>query len=142
MATAWINGLIGGLLIGTASALYLLVNGRIAGTSGMIGNLLRLEGDAAGLQSGAFLVGAFGAAALWSALVATPSISITHSALALVASGLMVGIGVTFSNGCTSGHGVSGMSRFSVRSIAATATFMAATALTVGLLRHGLGVTP
>ncbi len=139
METAWIMGLVGGLLIGAASAMHLLLNGRIAGTSGMMASLLRLQGDESGRLAGAFLLGAFGAALGVSALVFTPEISVTASLPALLASGLLVGAGVTLSNGCTSGHGVCGMSRLSVRSIAATLTFMAATAAVVFLTRHVMG---
>lgn len=136
---AWINGLLGGLLIGTASALLMLLNGRILGMSGIIGRALRLEGGEAGLSAYAILGGALAGAALWASLVAPPVVAVTENPFALVASGLLVGLGVSFSNGCTSGHGISGMSRLSIRSIAATLTFMGATALTVGLIRHGFG---
>jgi len=139
METAWIMGLIGGLLIGAASAMHLLLNGRIAGTSGMLASLMRLQGDEAGRLAGAFLLGAFGAALGVSALVFTPQITVTASLPALLASGLMVGAGVSLANGCTSGHGVCGMSRLSLRSIAATLTFMAATAAVVFLTRHVMG---
>ena len=142
MDGAWLWGLLGGLLIGTASAMHLLMNGRIAGTTGMMGAVLRLQGDETGRLSVAFLLGAFGAALGVSALVWRPGIEVTTSLPALVVSGLMVGAGVSFSNGCTSGHGVCGMSRLSLRSIAATLAFMAATAAMVFLIRHVLEVTP
>jgi uncharacterized membrane protein YedE/YeeE len=142
MDGAWLWGLLGGLLIGTASAMHLLLNGRIAGTSGMLGATLRLQGDETGRLSLAFLLGAFGAALGVSALLWRPEIVVTTSLPALILSGLMVGVGVSFSNGCTSGHGVCGMSRLSPRSIAATLTFMAATAAMVLLTRHVMGVAP
>jgi uncharacterized membrane protein YedE/YeeE len=135
----WLRGLAGGLLIGLASALYLLLNGRIAGMTAIIADVMRLKGGGAGAQSAAFLAGAFGATAAWVAVAGAPAIAVTHDAAALIASGLIVGVGVTLGNGCTSGHGVCGLSRLSPRSIVATATFMAATALSVGLLRHVFG---
>lgn len=142
MDQSWINGLAGGLMIGLSAALYLLFNGRIAGMSGMIAQATRIGRDTgAGLGLG-FLAGALAGAAGFVALAGAPQITVTHSVGALVASGLIVGIGVRRANGCTSGHGVCGMSRLSLRSIAATLTFMAATAATVAALRHGLGVAP
>lgn len=139
---AWINGLIGGALIGLSAAIYLLANGRIAGMTGIL-----IQATAQGRKrpeklSAAFLAGAFGGAAGFAALLGPPQIQVTTLAPALIASGVIVGIGVWFANGCTSGHGVCGMSRLSLRSIAATLTFMAATAVTVAVLRHGLGWAP
>ena len=138
--TAWINGLAGGLLIGLAAAVYLLGTGRIAGMTGIIAQATAQAGARPDLPSAAFLLGALGGSAAFVALSGPPELRITTSALALVLSGLVVGVGVRFGNGCTSGHGVCGLSRLSRRSIAATLTFMAATAATVALLRHGLGI--
>lgn len=141
MDPAWINGLIGGLLIGLASAVYLLANGRIAGMTGILVNVMTWkQGDAAPL-SAAFLLAAFGAAAGFAWVVGAPAMAITTELWALILSGLVVGVGVTFGNGCTSGHGVCGMSRFSVRSIVATITFMAGTAASVTIVRHVLELT-
>ncbi|TVQ55225.1 MAG: YeeE/YedE family protein [Rhodobacteraceae bacterium] len=144
MDPAWTNGLIGGLLIGSAAAIHMLFNGRIAGMTGMIASALRLVGgerDEGARLSAAFIAGAIGAAAGLTLAVGAPEIVVTRAPWALILSGLIVGVGVTFSNGCTSGHGVVGMSRFSKRSIAATLTFMATTAITVAVIRHGLGIT-
>jgi uncharacterized membrane protein YedE/YeeE len=140
MDPAWLNGLAGGLLIGFSAALYLLFNGRIAGMTGIIKNVMALKGDEAGILSGAFLIGAFGATLAWTLLVARPEIEITSNPVWLVLSGLIVGVGVHFGSGCTSGHGVVGMSRLSTRSLVATGTFMAATAATVFVMRHVLGI--
>ena len=137
---AWIKGLLGGLLIGSAGALYLLLNGRIMGVTGIVRNVMALKGDEAGLLSGAFLIGAFGAALGFAQLFGAPTVAITTNILALVASGVIVGVGASYGSGCTSGHGVVGMTRFSLRSILATLTFMAATALTVYEIRHALGL--
>jgi uncharacterized membrane protein YedE/YeeE len=140
MEQAWLNGLAGGLLIGLSSAIYLLFNGRIAGMTGIIRNVMALKGDEAGVLSGAFLIGAFGAALAVALVFGAPAIAITTNPAAIVASGLIVGVGVHYGSGCTSGHGVVGMTRLSVRSIMATVTFMAATAAMVFVLRHVFGI--
>jgi YeeE/YedE family (DUF395). len=137
---AWINGFLGGLLIGGAGALYLLLNGRIMGMSGLIKNVLALKTDETGRLSGAFVIGAFGAAWLFAQRHGAPEVVITTNVFALIVSGVIVGVGVSYGSGCTSGHGVIGMTRFSLRSILATLTFMAATAATVYEIRHMLGL--
>jgi uncharacterized membrane protein YedE/YeeE len=142
MDIAWLWGLAGGLLIGTATALHLLLNGRIAGLSSMLKGFATLKTDEGAVLGTGYLIGAFGGALAVSSLWFAPAITVTQSAPALVVSGLLVGIGVAYSNGCTSGHGIAGMSRLSVRSILATLTFMAFTALTVWVLRHQLGIMP
>jgi uncharacterized membrane protein YedE/YeeE len=140
MESSWLWGLAGGLLIGTASAMHLLLNGRIAGISGMLRAVVNRASDSETLLSMGFLIGAFAAAMGVVALWFTPPIAVTTSIPALLVSGLLVGIGVAWSSGCTSGHGVSGMSRLSLRSIVATLTFMIFTALTVYVLRHVMGM--
>jgi uncharacterized membrane protein YedE/YeeE len=140
MDIAWLWGLGGGLLIGLATALHLLLNGRIAGLSGMMKTVSALKTDEGAVLSTGYLLGAFGAALAVSVLWFKPAIAVTTSVPALVISGLLVGVGVAYSSGCTSGHGIAGMSRLSVRSILATITFMVFTALTVWVLRHQLGV--
>jgi uncharacterized membrane protein YedE/YeeE len=141
MESSWLWGLMGGLLIGTASAIHMLFNGRIAGLSGMIRAIVNRDTGPGTLLGMGFLAGSFAAAMALVALWFTPAVEVTTSIPALLASGLLVGIGVSYSSGCTSGHGVSGMSRLSVRSIVATLTFMIFTALTVYVLRHVMGVT-
>jgi uncharacterized protein len=124
-------GLLGGGLIGTAAGTLLALNGRIAGISGVLGNLLRPQrGDVAWRI--AFLAGLLcgGAGLLWLYPQAYPA-RIDSSALTLVAAGLLVGFGTRLGGGCTSGHGVCGTARLSRRSIAATAVFIATGALTV-----------
>ena len=130
----------GGLMIGSAAALLLLLSGRIAGVSGMAAAATRIADRGppwrqaaafvAGLPLGAWLV-----AAVWR----VPAIAVTSSVPLLAAAGLLVGFGTRLGNGCTSGHGVCGMARLSPRSIAATATFMAAGFLTVFALRNLAG---
>lgn len=135
----WLSGLGGGVLIGLASALFLFGNGRIAGVSGLLGGALgpgphRLLGERA-----AFFAGLIGAPLIWVTLTHTPSITITASPAILILSGLLVGYGTQMGAGCTSGHGVCGLSRFSPRSAVAVATFMAVGVLTVTLGRHVVG---
>ena len=140
MDIAWFWGLGGGLLIGLATALHMLLNGRIAGLSGMMKAVAVLKTDEAAVLSTGYLIGAFGAALAVSVLWFQPAIAVTTSVPALIVSGLLVGVGVAYSNGCTSGHGIAGMTRLSVRSILATVTFMVFTALTVFVLRHQMGI--
>ena len=136
MEQAWILGLIGGLMIGTAAALLLLVNGKVAGISGILGSAL--EGREMG-QSAPFLAGMVGAAALYALLTGGPGITVTGSVPILMIGGLLVGFGTRLGSGCTSGHGVCGISRLSLRSLAATGVFMGAAAAVVFVMRHLLG---
>jgi uncharacterized membrane protein YedE/YeeE len=130
----------GGLLIGTAAALLLLLSGRIAGVSGMVATATKMgAGGTPWLQATAFLVGLPIGAALIALLVRTPELIVTSSVPLLIVAGLLVGFGTRLGNGCTSGHGVCGMARLSPRSLAATATFMASAAATVFILRHVIG---
>ena len=132
--TPW-SALAGGMLIGLAAALLILFNGRIAGISGIVGGLLRPRQGDVGWRI-AFLAGLVGTPLLWQLWLALPAVRIDAGAPALVAAGLLVGVGVRYGAGCTSGHGVCGLSRWSPRSLAATCVFMAAGFLTVYLLRH------
>ncbi len=140
MAIDWINftpwtALGGGLLIGAAASAFVLFNGRIAGISGIVGGLLRPErGDIAWRL--AFLAGLVLAPLLYQLAAPVPEIRIEASNVALVAAGLLVGLGTRYGAGCTSGHGVCGLSRRSPRSLAATAAFMAAGFVTVYMVRH------
>ena len=132
----WINGLIGGLLIGGASAVLLLGNGRIAGISGILGNVL---GGRSLPESIAFLAGLVGLPALYAMLVSPVAVNVTTSAPLLLAGGLLVGLGTRLGGGCTSGHGVCGMSRLSPRSLVATGAFMAVAGIVVFVTRHVIG---
>ena len=139
MPMEWIWGLVGGLMIGTAAAVLLLGTGRIMGASGIVGGLV--DGTGADRRTTlAFLAGLIGMPALmtfggWQ--VATNATSVPWL---LVLAGLCVGIGTRFANGCTSGHGVCGMSRLSLRGFAATLVYIGAGAATVTALRVGLGL--
>ena len=136
-----LTSLAGGLLIGLASAAMLVFNGRIAGISGITGGVLKADrGDTlwralfvAGLLVGGFVYG----------LVAPDAFAITidRSTGALVVAGLLVGFGTQMGNGCTSGHGIRGLSRFSIRSLVAVVTFMAFAALVVFVVGRFFGGT-
>ncbi|MBW8758150.1 MAG: YeeE/YedE family protein [Burkholderiales bacterium] len=135
--TPWLS-LAGGLLIGVAAAMLILFNGRIAGISGIVGGLLRpARGDVDWRL--AFVVGLLAAPLAWRAFAAAPALHVAASTPVLVAAGLLVGLGTRLGSGCTSGHGVCGMSRGALRSVAATATFMAAGFAVVFVVRHLLG---
>lgn len=136
--TPW-SSLAGGALIGVADAMFALLNGRIAGISGVLGGLLRpIKGDV-GWRI-AFMVGLVSAPLLYLLVAEVPYAQIDAGYAALVLAGLLVGIGTRYGSGCTSGHGVCGLSRFSARSLAATASFMGAGFLTVYINRHLLGI--
>jgi uncharacterized protein len=130
----------GGFLIGTAAALFLLMTGRIAGISGLVAAATRIaESGPPWWHAMAFVVGLPLGSWLISMFVRTPQMAVTSSIPLLVAAGLIVGFGTRLGNGCTSGHGVCGLARLSPRSIAATATFMAAGFATVFVMRHVVG---
>ena len=131
--------LAGGLLIGLAAALLLSFNGRIAGISGIMGGLLaRPRAEEFGWRA-AFVLGLLLAPALYRLFADLPESRIDAGWATLVAAGLMVGYGSRLGSGCTSGHGVCGLSRLSPRSLVATLTFMAAGFVTVFVARHMLG---
>ena len=126
-----LSGFLGGLLIGTAAALFLLVNGRIAGISGLLSSLLRPSPRF--LESACMVIGVIVAPAIYAIVFAPPIIVMTDAVGLLIVGGLLVGVGTAVGNGCTSGHGICGLSRFSLRSLVATGTFMAVAILVVAL---------
>ena len=134
-----VSALIGGALIGVAASVLLLLNGRIAGVSGILGGLLPPErGDA--LWRVVFLLGLPIGVALWRWLGdPAAGITLTSSVPLLIAGGVLVGFGSRIGSGCTSGHGVCGVARLSRRSLVATGTFMAAAFVTVFVMRHLIG---
>jgi uncharacterized protein len=135
--TPW-HSLAGGAVIGLAAALLLLLNGRVAGISGILGGLLRPQpGDA--LWRVAFLAGLVVAPLAYAVSGPLPPLQISAGWGTLVAGGLLVGVGTRYATGCTSGHGVCGLSSLSPRSLAATLIFMAAGFATVYVLRHLAG---
>jgi uncharacterized membrane protein YedE/YeeE len=128
----------GGVLIGIAAAMFVLLNGRIAGISGVLGGLLRpVRGDSAWRV--AFVLGLVGAPLVYLLFAALPKPQIDAGYGALILAGLLVGAGTRYGSGCTSGHGVCGLSRLSPRSLVATAAFMGAGFVTVFVARHLLG---
>ena len=134
--TPW-SALAGGLLIGLAATLFVLLNGRIAGISSIVGGLLRpVRGDIGWRL--AFIAGLIGAPMLYAMAAALPTPRIDAGTTVLVLAGVLVGVGTRYGSGCTSGHGVCGLSRLSLRSLAATLAFMGAGFVTVFVLRHAL----
>jgi len=130
-----LTALAGGMLIGIAAAMFVLLNGRIAGISGVLGGLLRpVKGDSAWRI--AFVLGLVSAPLVYVLFATLPKPQIDAGYGALILAGLLVGIGTRYGSGCTSGHGVCGISRLSPRSLVATAVFMAAGFATVLVLRH------
>lgn len=140
MEQDWIMGLFGGLLIGGAGAVFLLGNGRIMGASGIIGGLVDGSGRHDWAERAVFLFGLGTMPVLLAPLYSTVQTNVTHNPVLLIIAGLLVGLGTRLANGCTSGHGVCGISRLSLRGIVATVFYILAGGLTMALLRHGLGV--
>lgn len=135
--TPW-TSLAGGLMIGIATALFLVFNGRIAGISGIVGCLLTpARGDIAWRL--AFVGGLVLSPLVFSSIAPLPQVHIEAGYPVLILAGLLVGIGTRYGSGCTSGHGVCGLSRRSPRSMVATVAFMFAGFVTVYVVRHLIG---
>lgn len=132
--TPW-TALAGGILIGISAGLFILFNGRIAGISGILGGLLHPARNDI-LWRVAFLAGLVAAPLLFGLFAPLPQVRVDAGSATLIAAGLLVGIGTRYGAGCTSGHGVCGLSRLSPRSLVATAAFMAAGFATVFIVRH------
>jgi uncharacterized membrane protein YedE/YeeE len=129
------TSLAGGVLIGAAAAMLVLLNGRVAGISGMLGGLLApRRGEVAWRL--AFVLGLLAAPLLWMLFAGSPIPRIEAGFGTLVVAGLLVGVGTSYGSGCTSGHGVCGLSRLSPRSLVATLAFMGAGMATVLIVRH------
>lgn len=135
--TPW-TALAGGVLIGAAASLFVLLNGRIAGISGLLATLLEPGAEGRG-EKLLFLLGLLLAPLLWVLFGRLPVLEFQSGWFGLLIAGLLVGVGTRYGSGCTSGHGVCGISRLSARSIVATLAFMAAGFGTVYVLRHLLG---
>jgi uncharacterized membrane protein YedE/YeeE len=134
-----VSALIGGAIIGLSAATLWLGIGRVAGISGIVGNIWAARMSELGWRV-AFLVGLIAAPLLWRlAGGALPEVTVSASPLLVVAGGLLVGFGTRLGSGCTSGHGICGIARLSRRSIAATATFMASAIVVVFVARHVIG---
>ena len=135
--TPW-SSLAGGVLIGLATAMFLLLNGRIAGISGILGGLLQPTKGDIGWRV-AFMAGLIFSPIAFSAAAPLPEVQINTGTASLIMAGLLVGIGTRYGSGCTSGHGVCGLSRLSPRSMVATALFILAGFVTVFITRHLIG---
>lgn len=135
--TPW-TALSGGVLIGLAAALLLVMNGRIAGISGILGGVFRCKGSDCAWRA-AFVAGLLFAPCAWRWFGSLPQAALEGGSGLLIAAGLLVGFGTRLGSGCTSGHGVCGLARLSPRSLAATLAFMATGFATVYLTRHVWG---
>lgn len=136
MSSTWLLALAGGVLIGLSATLLLWLNGRVAGISGILDGVLVPHGRDLAWR-GAFLVGLIAAAGLYMAFVpGAPQPRVDFPRAGLVIAGLLVGFGTRMGNGCTSGHGVCGIGRLSVRSLVAVGTFMATAIATTFAMRH------
>ena len=136
MQPDWIMGLLGGLLIGLGGAAYLIGSGRIMGASGIIGGLVDGSGRSNALERIVFLAGVFLMPIVLTPFYKAVDTHITDNLTVLVAAGLFVGVGTRMANGCTSGHGVCGLARFSARSAVAVLVFMVVAMITVFVVRH------
>ena len=130
----------GGVLIGIAASLLMLLNGRIAGISGIVGSFLKLQVNGLTWQA-TFIAGLLAAGILWPILFGGFTVDIVAAPGLLVVGGLLVGFGTRMGSGCTSGHGVCGIGRLSKRSIVATCTFILSGVVVVALLRTVWGVS-
>ncbi len=140
MPADWLWGLFGGLLIGSAGAIYLLVNGRVMGASGILGGVLDGSARDTMKERLAFIAGLVIVPAIAVFLVGGAETHVTQNLSIVAIAGLLVGVGTRIANGCTSGHGVCGISRLSLRGIVATVFYIGAGGLTVVLFRHMWGV--
>lgn len=141
MEQDWIWGLVGGLIIGLGGAVYLMGNGRIMGASGILGGLIDGSGRSSAAERLAFLAGVLVMPAILTPLYNVEiDTHLTSNWAVIAVAGLCVGIGTRIANGCTSGHGVCGISRLSLRGIVATVFYILAGGLTMVVMRHWLGV--
>ena len=141
MQTDWILGLTGGVVIGLAASVYLLTNGKVMGASGIIGGLVDKSGWSTARDIIVFLAGLVFAPMVCSMVLDIPAkTNVTTNAIVLVLAGLMVGIGTRLANGCTSGHGVCGISRLSLRGIFSTIFYIIAGIVTVLVFRHAWNI--
>lgn len=141
MPIEWIYGLVGGLIIGVAAAVYLLVNGRIMGASGIIGGLVDGSAKDSWSERAAFIAGLVFVPGVIALTYGNANTYVSDNYVVVALAGLLVGVGTRLANGCTSGHGVCGISRFSLRGIVATVFYIGAGGISVIIGRHLLGIT-
>lgn len=130
-----INSLAGGMLIGVAVSILILFNGKIAGISGILGGVLKFKAEDVGWRL-LFLLGLLISPVIYSIFFALPKVTLYSGHWTVLTAGLLVGLGTRYSSGCTSGHGICGISRLSTRSLVATITFMLAGIVTVYITHH------
>lgn len=130
-----IHSLVGGVLIGVAASILILFNGKIAGISGILGGVLKFKTEDVGWRL-LFLLGLLISPVIYSIFFTLPKVSLDSGHWTVLTAGLLVGLGARYGSGCTSGHGICGLSRLSVRSLVATITFMLAGVVTVYITHH------
>ena len=140
MTIDWLNftpwtALFGGMLIGLGASLFAVMNGRIAGISGLLGSLLQNQREGRG-ETLWFLAGLLSSAVIWWLFAGRPLVQFQTGWVGLLTAGLLVGVGTRYASGCTSGHGVCGLARLSPRSLTATLCFMASGFAVVFIVRH------
>ena len=140
MPMDWVWGFVGGLVIGLSATAFLLINGRIMGVSGILGGLVDRSGWSDWVERLAFLLGTLALPALFVPVFWPTQTHITGNLFVIISGGLLVGIGTRLANGCTSGHGVCGISRLSLRGIVATVFYVLAGGMMLAFMRHVLGV--
>ncbi len=140
MPSDWIWALAGGGLIGCAAAMFLLVNGRIMGASGIVGGLVDGSARSQATERLWFIAGLIGVPAILALLMGGAQTWLTGNLAVIIAGGLLVGIGTRLANGCTSGHGVCGISRLSLRGILATVIYIGAGGFSVIVFKHIWGI--
>ncbi len=136
----WLMGLIGGGVIGTAAAIFLLINGKVMGASGLTGGLVDRSGIDTWKERVSWLAGLIIFPAILTLIYGIKPTNITTNIPLIIVAGLLVGVGTRLANGCTSGHGVCGISRLSLRGIASTVFYIGAGGVTMIIFKHVLGI--
>tara|TARA_R110002111_G_scaffold236321_1_gene297530 strand:+ start:33 stop:458 length:426 start_codon:yes stop_codon:yes gene_type:complete len=136
----WLMGLIGGGVIGTAAAIFLLINGKVMGASGLTGGLIDRSGIDTWQERVSWLAGLIIFPAILTLIYGIKPTNITTNIPLIIVAGLLVGVGTRLANGCTSGHGVCGISRLSLRGIASTVFYIGAGGVTMIIFKHVLGI--
>jgi|TARA_R110002096_G_scaffold104717_1_gene230597 uncharacterized membrane protein YedE/YeeE len=136
----WLMGLIGGGIIGTAAAIFLLINGKVMGASGLTGGLVDRSGIDTWKERVSWLAGLIIFPAILTVIYGIKPTNITTNIPLIIVAGLLVGVGTRLANGCTSGHGVCGISRLSLRGIASTVFYIGAGGVTMIIFKHILGI--
>lgn len=136
----WIMGLLGGLMIGCAASMYLLINGNIMGASGIVGGLFETVDRTKWIERASFVVGLVVLPGIVAVMTGKTETNLTTNLVVVAFAGLLVGLGARMANGCTSGHGICGISRLSIRGIMATVFYLFAGGVSVLVFRHIWGI--